>query len=137
MNDIKSLSKRVDIIPRNKIEDSRGWFLKIITGNENGLPSFTGEIYTVCSINGASRGGHFHKEATEWFTLLTGTASLHLKDVNSNESLIIELAADDPKTIVVPPNVAHRFDAKGNGSFLIIAYTNLFYRAEDTIIVNF
>jgi len=71
MKNIEPLSDRIKIIPRKKIEDSRGWFLKVITGLEDGLPDKMGEVYTVYSEKGAARGGHYHIEATEWFTLLT------------------------------------------------------------------
>lgn len=137
MTDIKPLAERIEIIPRKKIDDTRGWFLKVITGKENGLPAFTGEVYTVYSEDGASRGGHYHIQATEWFTLLQGKAKLELYDVNTNERYTIELDTDTPRTVVVPPNVAHRFDAIDKESFLIIAYTDVLYKAEDTIMINF
>ena len=137
MTDIKPLAERIEIIPRKKIEDNRGWFLKVITGKEKGLPSYTGEIYTVYSENGASRGGHYHIQATEWFTLLQGKAKLELYDILSNERLTIKLDIDDPYTIRVPPNVAHRFDAINNANFLIMAYTDFLYNPSDTIIQNF
>jgi len=137
MTGIKPLAERIEIIPRNRIEDSRGWFLKVITGKENGLPDYTGEIYTVYSENGASRGGHYHKQATEWFTLLQGTAKLELFDLQTNERLTMQLDANEPRTVVVPPSVAHRFDAVDGSSFLIIAYTDLIYKPEDTITLNF
>ena len=137
MTDIKSLAERIEIIPRKKIEDSRGWFLKVITGKENGLPAFTGEIYTVFSENGASRGGHYHFQATEWFTLLQGKSNLELYDILTHERLTILLDIDEPRTIVVPPNVAHRFDAIELNPFLLLAYTDMLYKPEDTIAIDF
>ena len=133
MTDIKPLSERIEIIQRKRIQDNRGWFLKTITGFENGLPDHTGEIYTVYSENGASRGGHYHKKAKEWFTLLTGVARLELKDTQTNELLTIEIDSENPLTIVVPPYVAHRFDTNNNNSFLLLAYTDIIYDPLDTI----
>jgi dTDP-4-dehydrorhamnose 3,5-epimerase-like enzyme len=137
MKNIKNLSQRIEIIKRKKIEDSRGWFLKSITGTEKGLPSFTGEIYTVYSEGGASRGGHYHEKASEWFTLLSGTSELKLKDIQTNESISILISADEPSTILVPPNIAHRFDAIDNKPFLLLAYTNILYNPDDTIQLTF
>jgi dTDP-4-dehydrorhamnose 3,5-epimerase-like enzyme len=137
MTDIKSLSDRIEIIPRKRIEDSRGWFLKTLTGKEDGLPNRTGEIYTVFSERGASRGGHFHKEAREWFTLLTGKSKLHLKDTNTGELFTIELDSANPITVVIPPFVAHRFDSIDNESFLLLAYTDEIYNPADTISLNY
>jgi dTDP-4-dehydrorhamnose 3,5-epimerase-like enzyme len=137
MTSIRPLAERIEIICRNRLADSRGWFLKVITGNENGLPSFTGEIYTVYSENGASRGGHYHIQATEWFTLLQGKSKLELFDTQTKETLTLLLDACDPKTVVVPPNVAHRFVAVEKQPFLLIAYTDLLYNPEDTIPLNY
>ena len=41
----KSLKERATIIQRRLIEDDRGWFLKSITGTEEGKPTNTGEGY--------------------------------------------------------------------------------------------
>ena len=133
MTDIKPLSERIEIIPRKRLEDSRGWFLKVITGKENGLPPYTGEIYAVFSENGASRGGHYHIQATEWFTVLQGKSKLALYNVHTHEKLTILLDSDEPKTILVPPNVAHRFDAVNDEPFLLLAYTDKLYKSDDTI----
>tara|TARA_B110000003_G_C16620764_1_gene523040 strand:- start:355 stop:768 length:414 start_codon:yes stop_codon:yes gene_type:complete len=137
MKNIKTLSQSIEIINRKRINDSRGWFLKPITGTEKGLPQFTGEIYTVYSENGASRGGHYHKKAKEWFTLLSGTSELKLKDIRSSETMSLFLSADEPQTIVVPPYIAHRFDAIDNNSFLLLAYTNELFNSNDTIQLSF
>lgn len=137
MTDIKPLSERIELIKRKRIYDSRGWFLKAITGLEKGLPNHTGEVYIVSSINGAPRGGHYHKRATEWFTLLTGSARLELKDIRTNEVKSIELNVTQPVTIVVPPYIAHRFDAIDNNSFLLLAYIDVHYDPDDTIQMNF
>ena len=137
MTDIKPLSERIEIIQRKRIEDSRGWFLKTITGFEKGLPNHTGEIYTVYSENAAPRGGHYHKKATEWFTLLVGKSRLELKDIKTNKLMTINLDANKPITIVIPPYVAHRFDAIDGNSFLLLAYTDVFYDPLDTISIEF
>lgn len=137
MTDIRTLAERIEIISRKKVVDNRGWFLKVITGKEKGLPSYTGEIYTVYSENGASRGGHYHIQATEWFTVLQGKVNLVLYDMLTLEKCSILLYIDDPKTIVVPPNVAHRFDAIEQNSFLLLAYTDMIYKPEDTITYEF
>ena len=137
MTDTKSLAERIEIIPRNKIEDSRGWFLKAITGKEKGLPNCTGEIYTVYSKEGASRGGHYHIKAKEWFTLLTGKCVLELKDINTDELMTIELDSGKSVTVVIPPNIAHRFDAVKKYPFLVLAYTDQLYNQKDTIVSEF
>jgi len=133
MTDIKPLSERVKLIQRKQIGDERGWFLKIITGKENDLPNYTGEIYAVYAVAGQSRGGHYHKKASEWFTLLVGKSILHLEDISSNETLKIDLDAKQPFTVFVPPNIAHRFENTGDDPLILIAYTDELYDSTDTI----
>ena len=120
MKNTNNLSEKIEIIHREKIVDNRGWFLKPITGKEDNLPSYTGEIYLVSSSNGASRGGHYHKKATEWFTIFEGKSILRLYDIFTKEKLEIKINNLNPLTIVVPPFVAHRFDSVGKDSFTLL-----------------
>ena len=133
MNVTKKLSEQIEIIPRKIIRDSRGWFLKAITGTEKGLPIKTGEIYVVSSENGSYRGGHYHKRATEWFTLLMGEAILKLKDISTGELISIHLSSTKPETVVVHPFIYHRFESIESNQFVLLAYTNMTYDPADTI----
>lgn len=134
---MNSLASKINIINREKLTDNRGWFLKLMTGYEDYLPKETGEIYMVQSVNGASRGGHFHKIASEWFTIIQGESNLKLSDIESGETMTIKLSFENPKTIFVPPNIAHRFDSIDNNSFTLIAYSSHKYDENDTINMSF
>ena len=50
--------ENVKIINRRLIADDRGWFLKAITGTEEGIPSHTGEVYLTMGKPGQKKGGH-------------------------------------------------------------------------------
>ena len=129
-----ALHERIEIVPRRKLADERGWFLKVINGRERGLPDHTGEVYITCATEkGDVRGNHYHRKATEWFTLIDGQCLLKLEDVDSGESLTIELNQDDPKTLVIPPGVAHAFINSDGNRFLLLAYTDELYDPADTI----
>lgn len=122
----------------NRKEDARGYFLKIITGLEKGIQSKVGEIYITAAKPGESRGGHFHILATEWFCVIQGQATLYLVDIEKGEEAKIILDADDPKTIEVPPKMAHIFlneDASEN--MVLLAYSNISYNLTDTIMYKF
>ena len=128
------LKDKIEIIERKKLGDSRGWFMKVIDGKEEGLPSYTGEIYlTHASGKGQVRGNHYHDKAKEWFTLIQGRAELKLMDMKTEEVISIALSADEPKTIVIPPGVAHAFLNTEEESFLLLAYTDELYDPVDTI----
>lgn len=128
------LKDKITIIERKKLGDSRGWFMKVIDGKEEGLPDHTGEIYlTHASGKGQVRGNHYHDKAKEWFTLLEGKAELKLMDMQTEEVINIDLSADEPKTIVIPPGVAHAFLNTEEKPFLLLAYTDELYDPQDTI----
>lgn len=128
-----SLGNRIELIPRKLLKDNRGWFLKVLTGKEKGLPQYTGEIYITSAMPQQSKGGHYHEIANEWFTILTGRANLKLKDVKTGEKMNIILDSTNPVTVVVPPYVAHCFDNESDRDFILLAYTDLLYDPKDTI----
>lgn len=128
-----ALKDKIEIIERKRLEDSRGWFLKVINGNERNLPAYTGEIYITSATKNSTRGSHYHIKATEWFTLIQGQAILTLEDIDSKEVLELTLDAKSPQTIVIPPNVAHSFLNKSQEDFILIAYTDELYDPSDTI----
>lgn len=133
MNIKMSLQDKIRIIPRKLIMDERGWFLKTITGKEEGLPSYTGEVYLTMGKSGQLKGGHYHPVANEWFTLIEGKSILLLEDVKSKERMEIPLRFEDAKTIFVPSGVAHAFLNEGEKDFIVLAYTDQLYQPEDTI----
>ena len=134
---VNELSKKIIIYQRNLITDNRGWFLKVVNGNEINLPRKELEIYFVNAKEGQIRGGHYHIEANEWFTLIKGKAILILQDICSYEILKLELNSDNPQTIYVPNNVAHKFVNVGDDSFILCAYTDKLYDSLDTIEYDF
>jgi len=132
------LTDKIKFIPRRKIKDSRGWFLKAIDGHEENLPQHTGEIYITVAEPLQAKGGHYHNKAQEWFTLLTGTCTVKLQDVVSGETKEFTLDQDDAQTLYVAPSVAHIFINKSaKESFILLAYTDVLYDPADTIMYKF
>lgn len=124
---------KVQIIPRRLITDERGWFLKAITGKEEGLPQHTGEVYLTMGKSGQAKGGHFHPEAVEWFTIIEGSAVLKLEDVETHERKDIEMSLEKAITIFIPNNVAHIVVNNSDKDFILLAYTDKLYDPADTI----
>lgn len=131
------LRDKIEIINRNLIKDSRGYFLKIMTGTEKGLPNYTGEVYLTMSIPKESKGGHYHLKANEWFTLIKGECSMILEDINTKDRLEMKLNANYPQTIYVPKEIAHIFINNAQEDFILLAYTDVLYEPEDTLIYSF
>lgn len=128
-----TLADRCVIIPRRLISDERGWFLKAITGTEEGIPSHTGEVYLTMGKPGQSKGGHYHPEAVEWFTIIEGSAILKLENIETHERLDIEMSLEKSITVFIPNNVAHIVCSNSDKDFILLAYTDKLYDPADTI----
>lgn len=124
---------KVHIINRKIIVDERGWFLKAMTGREEGVPSHTGEIYLTMGKPGQAKGGHYHPEAVEWFTIIEGSAILKLEDMDTHEKRQIEMSLEKAITVFIPNNVAHVVVNNSNSDFILLAYTDKLYDPRDTI----
>ena len=82
---------------------------------------------------GQAKGGHYHPEALEWFTIIEGEALLKLEDINTHEKMELELKFEDAITIFVPNNIAHVFINNSDDNFILLAYTDKLYNPDDTI----
>lgn len=129
--------EKVQIIPRRLISDERGWFLKAITGTEDGIPSHTGEVYLTMGKPGQAKGGHYHPEAVEWFTIIKGSAILKLEDIETHEKQEIEMSLEKAISVFIPNNVAHIVVNNSDEDFILLAYTDKLYDPKDTIAYKF
>ena len=125
--------EKIRIIPRRLISDDRGWFLKAITGTEEDIPSHTGEVYLTMGKPGQAKGGHYHPEAFEWFTVIQGEAILKLEDIVTHERRDIALSLDKAVSVFIPNNVAHTVVNDSDKDFILLAYTDKLYDPKDTI----
>lgn len=132
-----ALQDKIQIIPRKLLRDDRGWFLKVITGKEEGLPPYTGEVYLTMGKPGEMKGGHYHPLANEWFTMVDGESVLLLEDVETKELLEMPLRFEDATTVMIPNGVAHAFVNKSKANFTVLAYTDQLYDPADTIAYSF
>lgn len=130
---MESLKERCKILQRNLHKDDRGWFLKVINGTEERLPKYTGEIYLTMGKARQKKGGHYHPEALEWFTIIYGSAILKLEDIFTHETYEIEMSLEKAITVFIPNNVAHSIENKSDSDFILLAYTDKLYDPSDTI----
>ena len=128
---------KVRIIPRRLIADDRGWFLKAITGTEEDIPSHTGEVYLTMGKPGQAKGGHYHPEAVEWFTIIEGSAILKLEDMETHEHRYIEMPFEKAQTVFIPNGVAHIVVNNSDKDFILLAFTDKLYDPADTIKFDF
>ena len=126
------LLDRIRLYPRLLGGDARGWLLKCLDGREVDLSPETGEVYVVMAHPGQIRGGHYHQQAHEWFTLLQGQATLLLADPATGERDELALSMDKAVTVHVPPGLAHAFRAERE-PMLLCAYSDRQHDPMDTI----
>lgn len=124
---------KVQIIKRKLIADERGWFLKAITGTEKNIPTHTGEVYLTMGKPGQAKGGHYHPEAVEWFTLIEGEAILKLEDMETHQKMEIPMSLEKAETVFIPNGVAHIVVNQSSNDFILLAYTDKLYDPQDTI----
>lgn len=124
---------KVQIIKRRLIADERGWFLKAITGTEENIPSHTGEVYLTMGKPGQAKGGHYHPEAVEWFTLIEGEGLLKLEDMETHQKMEIPMSLEKAETVFIPNGVAHIVVNQSSNDFILLAYTDKLYDPQDTI----
>ncbi len=128
------LMDRVRLIPRRRLSDTRGWFLKAMTAaDERERQVAAGEVYITSALPGCVRGNHYHVAANEWFILLQGVAEVALRDCATGEERLLTLSAETPTTIFVPAGIAHAFRAQASGvQMLLLACTDRDYDPADT-----
>lgn len=131
------IQNKIKILRREKISDSRGWFMKIMNGHEECLQNFTGEIYVTSALSGQFKGGHYHSIANEWFFLIKGKCKLKLFDIEESEYFEMILDEYQPRIIFIPSRIAHSFENISCEDFLLIAYMDKHFDPSDTIKFNF
>jgi dTDP-4-dehydrorhamnose 3,5-epimerase-like enzyme len=126
------------LIPRRRLTDDRGWFLKVLTGQEDGLAPTVGECYFTHALPGEWRGNHYHPLAAEWFTVISGAATLTTLCRSTGRRREYHLSAEEPTTVHVPAGLGHVFvnAASAEEPFLLFAYSDRVYDPADTIMLE-
>ena len=134
-DDVMRSLDRVRFIERSLRADARGWFLKVIDGQEEDLPPRTGEIYLTLAEPGQVRGNHYHPKTAEWFTVVLGQAQLRISDPLTRDFRDFWLDAANPCTIYVPAGLGHAFKNpdEATSAMILVAYADRPYQPNDTI----
>lgn len=128
-----ALQDKISVIDRKLFTDSRGWFLKVLTGFEEFLPNHTGECYMTMALPGEWRANHYHYNTSEWFTVFKGRAKVILEDIGTKERMEFILDEKSPKTLFVPANIAHVFvNISDKDEMMLLTYAENTYDPADT-----
>ena len=80
--------------------------------------SVSGEVYTVETRAGESRGHHFHRKMGEWFTALAGQGVVVVENPETGERAQARLM---DQRVYVPAGWAHALFNTGSESLLVLA----------------
>lgn len=129
------LENKIKLIPRELKSDERGWFLKIINGEEGNISFHEGEVYLTMAYPGQVRGNHYHFETNEWFTVVQGVARVLAIDPVSKEEMEWILDGKEPVSLYIPAGVAHAFlnISQNQDTMLLAAYADRLYDPKDTV----
>ena len=125
MNPECSLLDRVEILEGERHGDSRGWLH--VGFRRQHLPESTeiGELYVVHSVApGTRRGDHFHPQTNEWFSVVSGFASFEFLEPKSQQRKVLEIRAEEARTVFVPAGLAHAIINLGPGALTVVAFAD-------------
>jgi len=112
--------------------DERGWLSEIYRGDE--LDHRAALCYLSWTNPGKSRGPHEHIFQSDFFAFLgPGTFRLYLWDMRPESKtcrgrMRLEVGADNPTTVLVPPRVVHAYSCISQESGMVINLPDKLYR---------
>jgi dTDP-4-dehydrorhamnose 3,5-epimerase len=100
----------VEVVPLQKREDERGWFVEL--RRESRMPAPTRQTNVSFSRQGVIRGLHYHQRGqNDLFACLQGVARVVVLDRESGETFTIDIGDDNPVAVWIPGRHAHGFEA--------------------------
>jgi dTDP-4-dehydrorhamnose 3,5-epimerase len=127
----------VMIKPLKLIPDERGFLMELLRSDEPVFAAF-GQVYITGCKAGIAKGWHYHREQSDYFACVEGTALLVLYDNREASPTcgeVQELILDappctraEPLLVKIPPLVLHGFTALDCAEARIINVPTLPYR---------
>jgi len=115
-----------------KFSDDRGWLTEIYRRDEVDLaPAMS---YVSLTLPGVARGPHEHVYQSDYFIFIgPGSFRLNLWDRRADsktkgEKLEIEVGANNPCTVLVPPGVVHGYQCISDEPALSINFPDKLYK---------
>ncbi len=105
--------------------DERGNFVEIIRLETGGQVSFS------TTINGITRGNHFHTRKIERFSVIKGKALIQLRKIGTTEVFEYYLSGEEPAYVDMPIWYTHNIKNIGQEELYTIFWINEFYDANN------
>ncbi len=126
------MNRAYELIKLNPYEDSRGKLSKLAAKSKLEKEETIEEVYIIYTNKGAVRGNHYHKKTVEYFSVLSGTAAISIKDMQTGVTENIAVSADDNIVLKIPAYTAHAFKNEEEQQLIIAAVSMKEYSINDT-----
>ena len=126
-------------LARTKHKRENGWLSELVSLKYSDNPFTCIHSYLVVLHPGRVRAQHYHKKKEEWFAITSGSVSLCLKHVESQqeEKIPLEIDSDEYKVIYVPPFVAHALKNIGESDASVAVFSKTPAEPDDTFPFQF
>ncbi|MFL5537798.1 MAG: glycosyltransferase [Longimicrobiaceae bacterium] len=112
----------VRVLVQARHEDARGYLQKVLTATECGGHPPRGEVYVTSAHPGEVKGNHYHSRMGEWFSVVQGEGTVEIVDPASAGRMAVPLSAAQPRSVYVPPGLAHAVVNRGSGELVCVAW---------------
>ena len=120
---------RVDIL--NVKKDERGWLAEIMRSGTLAGGIRMSQLFVTVGNPGKTKGKHFHRRKTEWFSVVSGAAKLYLRDTRTGEEKVVPMGEKNMVTVTIPPHVAHAITSDANAPFYLIVVASEDFNSDD------
>ena len=108
---------RLQVIPLERFDDSRGWFSEL--ARQSALPKPTQQTNVSFSRKGTIRGLHYHERGQDdLFICLQGSARVVALNRETGETFSEDIGDDNFVAVYIPGNLAHGFEALSHALLL-------------------
>ncbi|MDD3704860.1 MAG: WxcM-like domain-containing protein [Clostridiaceae bacterium] len=126
------MTSRYEVIKISPFEDERGELKKVFTKKMLSTNEAIEEIYVLHTKENCIRGNHYHKKNVEFFSVIKGTATIALRDLETGITDVFRVSSEDNIVIRVPENTVHGFRNDEEDELVIVAIASRQYDLGDT-----
>lgn len=93
-----------------------------------------GQVFYVIANPNETRGNHYHERKTEHFLVIYGSATITVKNRETDDVMKVEVSGYKPMEVTVYPNHTHSITATDEGAIFLVWCDEVFNKKDpDTI----
>ncbi len=111
--------------------DERGWLAELLRASRLQNGAQLSQLYVTVGNPGKTKGKHYHRRKVEWFSVVSGNATLYLKDTKTGGEEVVRMGEQNMVTVTIPPFVAHAITGDDDGPFCLIVVVSEEFNPQD------